>query len=299
MIHRGLGIRERTILSDRREAEGLAEGLPPLLAKARQLAATLSLGIHGRRRSGPGEDFWQYRPAVAGDRLGEIDWRKSARSDEHFLRQKEWQTSQSVTFWIDLSQSMQYLGRSADERKSDRARLLGLALCVLLSRAGERIGLLDDPAPPRTGDAQLTRMGLMLLEPGADDYGIPTERELQQGGVAVFLSDFLGDWDRLERALEKVASQRVSGCLMQILDPTEVEFPFDGRRIFESMGGTLEFETLRAAALQKDYSRRLAERQSLLGKLAKRLGLHVSFHSTGESPLPALLWLYMALETGT
>ena len=111
MIHRGLGIRERTILSDRREAEGLAEGLPPLLAKARQLAATLSLGIHGRRRSGPGEDFWQYRPAVAGDRLGEIDWRKSARSDEHFLRQKEWQTSQPVTFWIDLSQSMQYLGR--------------------------------------------------------------------------------------------------------------------------------------------------------------------------------------------
>ena len=83
----------------------------------------------------------------------------------------------------------------------------------------------------------MTRMGLMLLEPGDDDYGIPTERELQDGGIAVFLSDFLGDWDRLERALEKVASQRVSGCLMQILDPTEVEFPFDGRRIFESMGG--------------------------------------------------------------
>ena len=299
MIHRGLGIRERTILSDRREAEALAEGLPPLLAKATQLAAMLSLGVHGRRRSGPGEDFWQYRPAVAGDRLGEIDWRKSARSDEHFLRQKEWQTSQSITLWIDLSQSMQYLGRSADDRKSDRARLLGLALGILLARAGERIGLLDDPAPPRTGDAQLTRIGLMLLEPGDDDYGIPTERELQEGGVAVFLSDFLGDWNRLEKALEKIASQRISGCLMQILDPTEVEFPFDGRRIFESMGGTLSFETLRASSLRQDYNRRLVERQSLLRALARRLGLHVSFHNTGESPLPALLWLYMALEAGT
>ncbi len=299
MIHRGLGIRERTILSDRHEAEALAEGLPPLLAKATQLAAMLSLGVHGRRRSGPGEDFWQYRPAVAGDRLGEIDWRKSARSDEHFLRQKEWQTSQSITLWIDLSQSMQYLGRSADDRKSDRARLLGLALSILLARAGERIGLLDDPAPPRTGEAQLTRMGLMLLEPGDDEYGIPTERELQEGGVAVFLSDFLGDWNRLEKALEKIASQRISGCLMQILDPTEVEFPFDGRRIFESMGGTLSFETLRASSLRTDYGRRLAERKSRLRGLARRLGLHVSFHDTGESPLPALLWLYMALETGT
>ncbi len=293
------GYRERTLLSDRREAEALAEGLPPLLAKARQLAATLSLGVHGRRRSGPGEDFWQYRPAVAGDSLGDIDWRKSARSDEHFLRQKEWQTSQTVTFWIDLSQSMHYLGKASHERKSDRARLLGLALCVVLSRAGERIGLLDDPAPAATGEAQLTRMGLQLLESDSDDYGVPMKRELPDGGVAVFLSDFLGDWEQIEAAIEKIASRRISGCLMQILDPTEVEFPFDGRRIFESMGGTLSFETLRASSLRKDYGRRLGERRVLLEKLAKRLGLHVSFHTTEQSPLPALLWLYMALEAGT
>ncbi|MDE2790161.1 MAG: DUF58 domain-containing protein [Paracoccaceae bacterium] len=299
MIGRGLGVREQTILADRQEAESLADGLPPLLARARQLAALLSLGVHGRRRSGVGEEFWQYRPAVTGDRLHQIDWRKSARSDEHFLRQMEWQTSQSVTFWIDLSQSMRYRSRKVADSKGDRARLLGLALSVLLSRAGERFGLFDDPEPTKSGETQLVRTGLLLLESGESDYGIPPERELREGSMAVFLSDFLGDWDRLETSLLRTAGQRVNGHLMQILDPSESEFPFDGRRIFESMGGTLRFETLRAAALREDYQKRLEDRQASLRSLADRLGWRVSVHSTADSPLPALLWLYVALETGT
>jgi len=80
----------------RHRAEAHASGYPPLMAEAEHLAATVMLGEHGRRRAGMGDEFWQYRPAQPGDALRQIDWRRSARSDAHFVRQKEWQAAQSV-----------------------------------------------------------------------------------------------------------------------------------------------------------------------------------------------------------
>ena len=77
----------------RARAEALGQTLPPLLAAAEHLAATVTLGEHGRRRPGMGDDFWQYRPARAGDALRLIDWRRSARSDQAFVQEREWQAA--------------------------------------------------------------------------------------------------------------------------------------------------------------------------------------------------------------
>jgi uncharacterized protein (DUF58 family) len=77
----------------RARAEALGQSLPPLLAEAELLAATVVLGDHGRRRAGMGDEFWQYRPAHAGDSARMIDWRRSARSDSHFVREREWQAA--------------------------------------------------------------------------------------------------------------------------------------------------------------------------------------------------------------
>ncbi len=62
------------------EAKGLAESLPDLLIEARRVAHTILAGWHGRRRAGPGETFWQFRPYVSGEPANGIDWRRSARS---------------------------------------------------------------------------------------------------------------------------------------------------------------------------------------------------------------------------
>lgn len=91
-------------------AEGIAEALPPLLADAEHLAQAVLLGEHGRRRAGMGDEFWQYRPAHAGDEARMIDWRRSGRSDAHFVREKEWQAAQSVLIWVDDSASMGFAG---------------------------------------------------------------------------------------------------------------------------------------------------------------------------------------------
>lgn len=281
----------------RTRAEGLAAALPPLLAEAEHLASTVLLGAHGRRRSGSGSEFWQYRPLAQGDEAREIDWRRSARSDVHFIRQKEWQAAQSVVIWVDGARSMGFSGDRDRPAKSDRARLLALALSVLLVRAGERVGLAGTGNPPRGGQIQLMRLAEMLSGDLSDsDYGRPEIAGLPAHARAVFVSDFMGGMEAVEAAVARAADRGVRGALVQVLDPVEETFPFDGRTIFESMGGTLVHETLKAGDLRTRYRDRLAERKDRLDRLARISGWLYECHHTSDSAQSALLWLYGALE---
>jgi len=280
----------------RKDGEGLAAGFPELLAHARQLAATISLGNHGRRRAGPGDEFWQYRPAMAGDHLRQIDWRRSARSDQHFVRQMEWQNVQSVHLWVDGSAAMGYSSSDKLETKGARARLLGLATTILLAQAGESVGLMQDPEPPKHGHGQITKIAVRLASAVVDaEYGKPPAKHMARGNRALFISDFLGEWDELVEALSRAADQKVEGCLVQILDPAEEEFPFDGRTIFHSMNGSLQFETRRAKAIQDDYLAKLSERKLALAALAERTGWRYSCHHTSQSAQSILMWIFNAL----
>ena len=282
----------------RGRAETLGQSLPPLLAEAEMLAATVSFGEHGRRRAGLGDEFWQYRAAHPGDPARAIDWRRSARSDGHFVREREWQAAQSVTLWVDPSQSMGFSGAKERATKADRARLLALALSVLLLRGGERVGLAG-LSHPRPGRSQIVRLAARLIAtPEAGDYGAPETAGMVGHGRAVFLSDFLGPLDGVEDALARAADRGVRGAILQILDPAEEEFPFDGRVIFASMGGGLSHETRQAGGLRDRYLARLAERKDRLATLGRAVGWHVSTHHTGSPAQSALLWLYRALEGG-
>lgn len=281
----------------RRSAEALASALPPLMADALHLAATVQLGEHGRRLSGMGDEFWQYRPAHAGDEARFIDWRRSGRADVQFVREKEWQAAQSVHLWVDDARSMEFTGDPKRQAKADRARLLALALAVLLIRAGERVGLADPIAPPRSGEVQLLKLAqAFTAAAGEADFGAPEARAILPGSRAVFISDFMGDPAAVEKALGLAADKGATGVLMQVLDPVEEAFPFDGRTIFESMAGTLSHETRKAGDLRARYQERLAERKDRLAELARKAGWLFTTHHTGESAQSALLWLYAALR---
>ncbi len=282
----------------RLQAEALAGTLPPLLAEAEHLAASVLPGAHGRRRAGQGDEFWQYRAATASDPAGRIDWRRSGRSDMHFVRETEWQAAQAVTLWVDQSRAMAFSGDSKRPDKAARARLLGLALAVLLLRAGERVGLIRDPVPlpPRTGKAQLVPLALALAgDADARDYGAPGVALLPAHSRAVFVSDFLGDPAPVEAALAASADRGVRGALVQVLDPVEEAFPYEGRSIFESMGGALRHETLRAADLRARYRDRLAARKDRLDHLCRLSGWQFTCHHTDTPPSIALMWLWHAL----
>lgn len=294
-IDGALGVNTHATL--RQRAEALAGPLPDLLAEAERLAQAAMLGQHGRRRAGMGDEFWQYRPAVAGDPVRMIDWRRSAKSDAHFVREKEWQAAQSVILWVDQAQSMDFTSADAHPSKSDRARLLAMAVAILLVRAGEKVALAALGTPPRSSQLQLLRIAQELsADAGGEDFGAPVVRIMPPHSRALFVSDFLGNLDAVEAQLTRAADRGVRGVIYQVLDPQEEAFPFDGRTIFESMGGTVSHETLKAGDLRDRYLERLAERKARLADLARATDWHYACHHTGDTAQSALLYLYNVLE---
>ena len=283
----------------RRVAEAEAARLPPLLARAEHLAGTVLLGEHGRRRAGLGDDFWQYRPVQPGDSARMIDWRRSARGDTQFVRQREWQVAQSVMLWVDQAASMRFASGKELPEKIERARVLALAIAILLVRGGERVGLTGTNLPPRRGNNQILRLAEFFSVDSDDDYAEPEARAMIPHARAVFLSDFMGDITAVRQALTKAADRGVRGVLFQVLDPSEEAFPFTGRTVFESMGGSLKHETLKAGDLRDRYLTRLAGRKDELSQLCRATGWQFHVHHTGESAQAALLWLWQALNRGT
>ena len=283
-------------LRERSEVE--ASRLPPLLARAEHLAGTVLLGEHGRRRSGLGDDFWQYRPAQIGDSRRMIDHRRSARGDQQFVREREWQIAQSIMLWVDQGASMRFASDKNLPTKVDRARLLGLATAILLVRGGERVGLAGTTLPPRRGSAQIIRLAQAWSEDSGTDYAPPEHRVMIPHARAVFISDFLGPLDEVELALTKAADRGVRGVLFRVLDPSEESFPFSGRTIFESVGGTVRHETLKAGELRDRYLNRFARRKDALTQLCRATGWQMGLHHTGDSAQLALFWLYRALDEG-
>ncbi|MEM1075779.1 MAG: DUF58 domain-containing protein [Pseudomonadota bacterium] len=282
----------------RADAETQAATLPPLLARAERLAGAVLLGDHGRRRAGMGDDFWQYRPAQPGDSRRMIDHRRSAMGDLEFVREREWQIAQSVMLWVDQGASMRFASSKELPLKADRARLLTLATAILLVRGGERVGLTGTTLPPRRGQSQILRLAEMFSTDAPEDYAPPEHRAMIPSARAIFVSDFMGDVSEVTLALTKAADRGVRGVILHLLDPLEETFPFKGRTIFESVGGTLSHETLKANDLRDRYLDRLGARKAELEQLCTLTGWRYGLHHTDQSAQSALLWLYSALDTG-
>jgi len=113
---------------------------------------------------------------------------------------------------------------------------------------------------------------------------------------AFYNSDFLSYIAPVTKALTRAADRGVRGALLQVLDPQEEAFPFDGRTIFQSMTGAVQHETLKAGDLRDRYLDRLAARKDALSTLARTTGWQFHTHHTDGPATAALLWLYQALE---
>ncbi|MCF3974900.1 DUF58 domain-containing protein [Paracoccus salsus] len=280
----------------RARSEAASAHLPGLVLSAERLAALVAPGAHGLRRAGPGEDFWQYRPASHGDTARSIDWRRSARSDAQFVRDREAQTAQAAGLWVSAGQGMDYSGAPDRPTKGARARLLALALGMVLLRGGEKVGLLGQPA--RAGRAQADRLaqGLIAAPRAQDDSDAPSAATLRPNMRLVILSDFLSDPGWVQALLARAGTLGVRGVLMQVLDPDEENFPFAGAVVFRSLTGRLRHDSRDAAGLREAYLTRLAERRDWLRAQASGAGWHFGHHATDHAPAVALSWLYQVLE---
>lgn len=285
----------------REEAERLAQLLPPLLIAAEAVASSVALGVHGRRKAGMGETFWQFRHYRAEDPASAIDWRQSGKSQHLYVREREWEAAEAVRFWRDGAPGMEYASFRELPTKRERATVLALALATLLVRGGERIGLYGDPTPASTGRITLHRLALALSDEAAGAQGLPPpESAPGRHMTLIWLSDFLQPVHEIEARMRALAGAGIKGFLVQINDPAEEDFPFAGRLRFEAPPG-IETSGLaarvfgRAETVRADYRAQFAAHVDSLGQAARKLDWSMTRHRTDHPSQTALIALYTAL----
>lgn len=276
---------------ERVDAEALAARLPQLAVAARNVALTLSSGWHGRRQSGPGETFWQFRPYNHGEPAAGIDWRRSARDDHIYIREYEWQAAHTVWVWPDISPSMSYQSHLSKTPKIDRAIILTFALAHLLGGAGERVGLLGT-SRPATGRHVIERFVRQMTEGLlSDTLDLDSSRVKSTHDIAVF-SDFLDPVPDVERQMGQFSRTGAACHMVQILDPAEESFPFQGRTRFRDPESGETFIAGRAQALKTDYQQLLKSHHDGLRALSVKGGWPLLIHHTDHPATTPLLALH-------
>ena len=276
------------------EAEALSAALPPLLVEAERLASAVSLGIHGRRKAGMGESFWQFRRYRQEDPSSAIDWRQSAKSQHLFVREREWEVAQSVWFWRDGSAGMQF--KSAKVSKRERASLLAMALAASLVRGGERVALFGDGHAPAGSRAALRRMGLALGDGTQSAAALPPDAPVSRNAQFVWLSDFLSPLAAIETVLRRMSQSGLGGHLVHIIDPAEEDFPYSGRTRFQAPAEELQETLGRAETVAQAYRARFKAHAETVALLAGKLGWNYLAHRTDRSPQIALVALYAEMS---
>ncbi len=260
-------------------AQSLAAGLPKLLLAAERLAFVAAPGLHGRRRAGTGESFWQFRDWRGGDDTRRIDWRRSAAGERLYLREHEWEAQAGFSLHFADSPGMAFQSAKSFPAKRDRAILLLLALAALLLRAGERVSLAG-VTPPLAGTTALFSLAQAITSGGA----APADPRARR----VVFGDFLTPNPRF--------TAPPGGAVLQILDPAECDFPYTGRIVFEGYAREPNLEAPNAAAWRAAYLDRLAAQRDAVLQAANRAAQTALFHRTDSPPAIALSALYQALR---
>jgi uncharacterized protein (DUF58 family) len=276
-------------LTQRGEAQALA--LPPLLVRAEKLAASVILGVHGRRAAGPGESFWQYRAYGFGDSTQRVDWRRSARSDAVFIRENEWESANTLWVWANTGARMDYKSHLAPVTKRDRAQLLAAAMASLAARGHERIGALGSPRAAAHGRVALLRVAEWLA--AARETPVPAAAARQKRAAVLLVSDCLDPLDEQRRAWTQLAEAGLKGHVVQIADPAEETLPFDGRNEFLGLDVAASYLARKTENLRGAYVQAYAAHRAALQAMARSLGFTFTVHRTDDAPTRVLLPLHV------
>ena len=278
----------------RARAESVAATLGPLALSRAGVHFNAASGGHGLRRAGNGEDFWQYRPAQTQDSAHSIDWRRSARGDASFVRDRERQTARTAAIWISQGSGMEYAGQTGGESKIGRAQLIALSLALSAIRASERVSLLGSVAGQ--GSAQASRLAhqIAALRAAGDAPAAPDPGLARVGQVALLFGDFLRDDDSLPAFLNACSGCGAGGAVLQILHPDEQDFPFEGAVRFVSPGAA--HDTRAAGGLRSAYIARLAERRGQLARQCDHAGFIFGIHDLSRPVSEPVIWLHSVLS---
>jgi uncharacterized protein (DUF58 family) len=279
------------------QSQALAASMPRLILEARRIAATIIHGLHGRRRAGSGENFWQYRRFMSGEPAARIDWRRSARDDHLYVREQEWEAAHTVWIWPDRSPSMIFRSPLAKETKLDRALIMGLALAEVLVEGGERVGVpgLTRPSGARNVVEKIAQA--MIYDPVARSSLPPTFAPSPLAEIIV-LSDLWSPIAEVHSTIAQLSATGAQGHVVQIVDPAEETFPYSGRIEFIEPEGAGSITAGRAETWRDDYAGRIARHRAEIRLETDRLGWSFIIHRTDRPASELLLKLHEQLGAG-
>jgi uncharacterized protein (DUF58 family) len=280
------------------EGRTLAASMPRLILEARRVAATVIHGLHGRRRAGPGENFWQYRRFVSGEPASRVDWRRSARDDHLYVREQEWEAAHTVWIWPDRSQSMNFASPLARETKLYRTLVIALALSEVLVEGGERIGI---PGLMRPNGSRniIERIAQTILVDRDERASLPPNFTPAPLSEVVLLSDLWSDIADVRQTIAQLSGSGAHGHVVQIVDPAEETFPYSGRIEFVEPEDGRRITAGRAENWRVDYATQIAQHRAAIRSETDRLGWSLTIHRTDRSASELLLALHARIGAGS
>jgi uncharacterized protein (DUF58 family) len=266
------------------KAQDLSASFERLLARHQTVSSLSAYGLHNRKRSGLGERFWQYRAYETGEDASKIDWRRSARGDQLYVKEKELESLRDYNIWIDCASSMKFLSTLGQEDKLTRAIIIGLAIADLILRSGDRVGLLGSSAPPSSHVA-LKKIAHQLEEHIVSNFNssIPLLARPSKRSKIIIISDFLNNSANLKDTLNYYSNFEISGLIIMINDPCEVAFPFSGETQFFNTENNQHYYAGEAQHIAKQYHRVFEKHKLHTQKIAIENRFQYYHHITNQS----------------
>jgi uncharacterized protein (DUF58 family) len=277
------------------DARSLAETMPRLILEARRIAATVIHGLHGRRRAGPGENFWQYRRFLSGEPARRVDWRRSARDGILYVREQEWEAAHTVWIWADRSPSMKFTSHLAQESKLDRTLVIAFALAEVLVQAGERVGVPGLMRPTGSRNV-LDKFANAIVHDVTERASLPPLFAPSGLSEIVLVSDLWSPTAEVKRMLSQLSSTGAHGHVVQVVDPAEETFPYSGRVEFIEPEGGESITAGRAEAWKAEYDSRVARHRSEIRADTDKLGWSFAIHRTDRPATELLLALHARMS---
>ena len=259
-------------------------------------------GLHRSPNLGVSTDFAEHRAYAPGDDVRRVDWKLYGRTDRYYVKEFEAETNASVSVLLDVSRSMGY--RSTGVTKLEYARMLAACLLYFSQRQRDRVGVTTFdarvvehvPAAVRhlalslhaLGRAVAQREGNLpaALQEIAPSYG--------RRGILVLLSDLYVEPDALMRGLEAVRGAGSEVVVMHVLDPAEIDFPFEAPASFRDMEGDDALPVMPRAARER-YRALLGDHMRMLKKRVGEAGMDYVLLDT-RRPLDEALFEYLSLR---
>ena len=252
----------------RLKAEELSNKIPSLYVKADRIANTIWEGMHNRNKDGLGDNFWQFRKYEYGDPAHLIDWKKTAKSNETFIQEKELQTLQNFVIWRDTSRSMDFRSSESIDTKLYRANLFTLTLTIILSKSGENIVLNGLKSELLKGGNAVNFVSNQINEKVTDSFkSSPNINEIKNNSDVILIGDFLNNINETEKTIKELSNRGINGIIIQILDPAERFFPYKGRINFNGLEGEKNILIGKAESVRNDYKKAIKIHIEKLEKL--------------------------------